>query len=62
TPVERPRRTDWKFVDEKTGVRFQDATVRFATTVAGDRVAGFSEFIHVPDQWLRDYERLRSKN
>jgi hypothetical protein len=62
TPVERPHRTDWKFVDEKAGVRFRDATVRFATTVAGDRVTGYSEFVHVPEQWIRDYERLRSKN
>ena len=62
TPVERPNRTDWKFVDEKKGVRFQDATLRYATTVAGDRVAGYVEFVHVPEQWMRDYERLRSKN
>ena len=62
TPVERPNRTDWRFVDEKTGVRFKDATVRYATTVTGDRVSGYSEFVHVPDQWIRDYERLRSKN
>jgi hypothetical protein len=62
TPVERPNRTDWRFVDEKKGVRFQDATARYATTVAGDRIAGYVEFVHVPEQWLRDYERLRSKN
>ncbi len=61
-PVSRPNRTDWTFVDERAGVRFADATVRFATTVAGDRVTGFSEFMHVPEAWARDYERLRSKN
>lgn len=62
TPVSRPNRTDWTFVDEKAGERFADATVRFATTVAGDRVTGFSEFVHVPEAWTRDYQRLRSKN
>ncbi|HKD17467.1 MAG TPA: CPBP family glutamic-type intramembrane protease [Thermoanaerobaculia bacterium] len=62
TPVERPNRRDWRFVDEKKGVRFADATVRFATTVAGDRVTAYTEFVHVPEQWLRDYDRLRSKN
>jgi membrane protease YdiL (CAAX protease family) len=62
TPVSRPHRTDWTFVDEKIGERFADATVRFATTVAGDRVTGSSEFVHVPEAWTRDYQRLRSKN
>ena len=61
-PVSRPNRTDWTFVDEKAGVRFADATVRFATTVEGDRVTGFSEFVHVPEAWTRDYQKLRSKN
>ena len=62
TPVARPTRTDWKFVDEKTGVQFADATIRYATTVSGDRVTAFREFVHVPEAWTRDYERLRSKN
>jgi membrane protease YdiL (CAAX protease family) len=62
TPVSRPNRTDWTFVDEKAGVRFADATVRYATTVAGDRVIAFSEFMRVPEAWTRDYQKLRSKN
>ena len=61
-PQERPKRTDWKFVDEKRGSRMGEATVRFATTVAGGEVASFAEFVHVPEAWTRDYERLRSKN
>ena len=36
--------------------------MRFATTVAGAGVASFAEFVHVPEAWMRDYERLRSKN
>ena len=62
TPVSRPNRTDWTFVDEKAGVRFADATVRFATTVAGDRVTAFSEFVRVPEAWRRAYKALRAKN
>ncbi len=62
TPVSRPNRTDWTFVDEKAGVHFADATVRLATTVAGDRVTGFSEFVHVPEAWTRVYQKLRAKN
>jgi membrane protease YdiL (CAAX protease family) len=62
TPVARPRRADWKFVDERKGVRFAEATIRYETVVAGDGVTGYAEFVHVPEQWTRDYQRLRSKN
>ena len=62
TPVARPNRTDWDFVDEKTGVKLADATIRYATTVSGDRVTAFREFVHVPEGWVREYDRLRSKN
>jgi hypothetical protein len=62
TPVARPNRSDWKFVFEKKGVRFADATLRYEATVAGDRVTAYGEFLHVPEAWTRDYQRLRSKN
>lgn len=62
TPVARPRRTDWTFVDEKRGLAMGEATVRYSTTVSGDQVTGFREFVHVPEAWTRDYQRLRSKN
>src|SRR5438105_2971825 len=62
SPVARPKRRDWSFVDEKAGVRFAGATVRYATTVSGDRVTAFRELVHVPEAWTRDYDRLRSKN
>ncbi|MFY9551039.1 MAG: lysostaphin resistance A-like protein, partial [Thermoanaerobaculia bacterium] len=62
TPQSRPGRTDWTFVDERLGVKLSEATIRFATTVAGDRVTAFREYVHVPEAWTRDYQRLRSKN
>jgi MFS family permease len=62
SPVTRPKRTDWVFVDERPGFRMKEATVRYATTVAGDEVIGFREFVHVPESWSRDYRKLRSKN
>lgn len=61
-PASRPQRTDWTFVDERAGVRLGDATIRYATTVSGDRLTGFREFVHVPEAWTRDYDRLRAKN
>ncbi len=62
SPIARPNRSDWKFVDERAGVRFADATLRYETTVSGDRVTAFSEYVHVPEAWTRDYQRLRAKN
>ncbi len=62
TPTSRPHRTDWTFVDEKSGARFADAALRYTTTVSGGRLTHYQEFVHVPEAWTRDYERLRSKN
>jgi hypothetical protein len=62
SPVSRPNRTDWDFVDERAGVRYGEATIRYATTVSGDRLTQYREFVHVPEGWIRDYEKLRSKN
>ncbi len=62
TPVSRPNRTDWTFVDEKAGVRLAEATIRYSTIVSGDRVTAYREFVHVPESWVRDYEKLRSRN
>ena len=62
SPATRPRRIDWTFVDEKRDFRMAEATVRYSTTVSGDEVTSFREFVHVPESWSRDYRRLRSKN
>ena len=62
TPVSRPNRTDWIFVDERAGFRMGEATVRYRTTVSGGQVTAFSEFVHVPEAWTRAYAKLRSKN
>ena len=47
-PSPGPKRTDWTFVDERQGFRMGEATVRYATTVSGDEVTAFREFVHVP--------------
>jgi hypothetical protein len=62
TPTSRPNRTDWTFVDEKAGLKMGEATLRYATTVSGGKISAFREFVHVPESWQRDYQRLRSKN
>jgi hypothetical protein len=62
TPQTLPHRVDWVFVFEKRGVRMGEATVRLRVMVHGDRIAGYTEFVKVPEQWERDYARLRSAN
>lgn len=62
TPIARPNRTDWVFVDERPGFRMRDATVRYSTALSGTELTGYREFVHVPESWERDYRKLRSKN
>ncbi len=62
TPISRPNRTDWVFVDERAGFAMGEATVRYRTTVSGGQVTAFQEFVHVPEAWTRAYQKLRSKN
>jgi membrane protease YdiL (CAAX protease family) len=58
----RPARTDYTFTWKQKSVKLGDGSLRVAVEVAGDQVAGYQEYVKIPDQWERDYERLRSRN
>ena len=58
----RPHRVDRVFTWKERDFNLHDATSRVEVTVLGDEVGGYREYLKVPDQWSRDYERLRSKN
>ena len=60
--VSRPARTDHVFTWKERDFSIKDATYRVEVTVLGNEPGGYREYLKVPDQWLRDYERLRSKN
>jgi membrane protease YdiL (CAAX protease family) len=60
--VTRPKRTDHIFTWKERDFDVKDATYRIEVTVLGDEVGGYREYLKVPEQWLRDYEHLRSKN
>jgi membrane protease YdiL (CAAX protease family) len=60
--VTRPHRVDRVFTWKERDFDIHDATYRVAVTVLGDEVGGYSEYLKIPDQWTRDYQRLRSKN
>jgi len=60
--VKRPKRTDRVFTWKERDFNLHDSTLRREVTVLGNEVGGYREYLKVPEQWTRDYERLRSKN
>jgi hypothetical protein len=59
---ERPARTDYVFTWEREGFRAKDATYRRTVVMQGASVGRYSEYLYVPEQWKRDYAKLRSGN
>ena len=55
-------RLDWSFTWEKHGFRAKDAPYRLRVGIQGDRIGGSTEYLQVPEEWERDYKRLRSGN
>ncbi len=60
--TDRPHRTDRVFTWKERDFNLHDAENRVEVTLLGDEVAGYREYLKIPEQWTRDYQRLRSKN
>ncbi len=60
--VSRPHRTDRTYTWKERDFNLHDATNRVEVTVLGNEVGGYREHLKIPEQWTRDYQRLRSKN
>jgi membrane protease YdiL (CAAX protease family) len=58
----RPARTDHTFTWKEKDVELGDGSYRLSVEVDGGEVADYSEFVKVPEQWSRGYEKLRSRN
>jgi membrane protease YdiL (CAAX protease family) len=58
----RPNRTDHTFTWKIAGLDLPGASYRVTVTVQGDRIDGYNEYLKVPEQWSRNYARLRSLN
>ena len=57
-----PKRTDVTYVWEAKDIRPAGAPYRYQIVMRGDRVGAFSQYLKVPDPWIRSYQELRSKN
>jgi membrane protease YdiL (CAAX protease family) len=60
--IERPHRMDRTFTWKERDFNLRDAANRVEVTLYGNEVAGYREYLKIPEQWTRDYQRLRSKN
>ena len=60
--VTRPARADRVFTWKEHNFDLGGATYRLEVTLLGNEVGGYREYLKIPEQWTRDYERLRSKN
>jgi membrane protease YdiL (CAAX protease family) len=59
---ERPNRLDHRFTWEHRDFRAKDATSRVSASVYGDEIGRVLPFLKIPEQWQRDYRKLRSRN
>lgn len=57
-----PNRVDTTVTFQSLSVRPGGAPYRHDVTFHGDRLAGYRQYVDVPDSWIRGYTELRSKN
>jgi membrane protease YdiL (CAAX protease family) len=58
----RPHRVDRKYTWKYRDFDVNGASYRVEVDLAGNEIAGYHEFLKIPEQWTRDYKKLRSKN
>jgi membrane protease YdiL (CAAX protease family) len=58
----RPARTDHTFTWKERDFNFKNSENRVEVVVLGSEIGGYREYLKVPEQWRRDFERLRSGN
>ncbi len=59
---QRPNRYDYRFTWEQEGFRAKEATYWRTVVVQGSEVGRYSEYLHVPESWQREFAGLRSRN
>jgi membrane protease YdiL (CAAX protease family) len=57
-----PKRVQRIFTWETKSINIAGARYRHTVTVDGDAVSSYAQHLRVPEEWLRSYQDLRSKN
>jgi membrane protease YdiL (CAAX protease family) len=58
----RPARTDYSFTWKQKDLNLGDGSLRIEVGIDGDQVGEYREFVKIPDEWSRDYKKLRARN
>ncbi|MFC1853078.1 hypothetical protein ACFL27_23010 [candidate division CSSED10-310 bacterium] len=58
----REHRIDHSFTWTRNDLTVGEASYRHQVVILGDTVGGYAEGLHIPEDWIRDYTRLRSYN
>lgn len=59
---DRPARTDYAFTWKEKTVNLGQGSLRLAVRVDGSQIAGYGEFVKIPEAWTRGYQKVRSHN
>jgi len=58
----RPHRIDRAFTWKERDFSLNGSDYRVEITTLGNEAGSYREYLKVPEQWTRDYQRMRSKN
>ncbi|HVN82914.1 MAG TPA: CPBP family intramembrane glutamic endopeptidase [Terriglobia bacterium] len=58
----REHRTDHLFRWKSRQLQLGDAQYRYSVTIQGSEIGAYDEALKVPEEWTRDYQKLRSLN
>ncbi|MGH9378839.1 MAG: YcdB/YcdC domain-containing protein, partial [Terriglobia bacterium] len=60
--LKRPARTDYSFTWRWKNVNLGAGSLRVVVDIDGAQVAGLDEFVKIPEDWARGYQKIRSHN
>ncbi|MGH9344242.1 MAG: CPBP family intramembrane glutamic endopeptidase [Terriglobia bacterium] len=60
--TKRPARTDYSFMWKQKSVNLGAGSLRVEVGIDGNQVAGVDQFVKIPEDWTRGYEKIRSRN
>ncbi len=62
SPEKQENRTDWEFIyADTTNFPLNKGQGRYLIDISGDEVTQTYSYVHVPEEWLRDYKEQNSK-